>query len=130
MDDHTRNWFDGHLERVLPRLPQRVHELLEEVPLYVDDYPSPDIMTRVGVRHRSQLCGLYTGIPLTQRNVEFSGFPSDVIHLFREGVLAISRDSTGSIDSGELERQIRITILHELGHHHGMTEEELNELGY
>ena len=130
MDDHTRNWFDGHLERVMPRLPRRVHELLEEVPLYVDDYPSADIMARIGVRHRNQLCGLYTGIPLTQRSVEFSGFPSDVIHLFREGVLAMSRNATGRIDTGELERQIRITILHELGHHHGMTEEELNQLGY
>jgi predicted Zn-dependent protease with MMP-like domain len=36
----------------------------------------------------------------------------------------------GHVDEAELRRQIRITILHELGHHFGMTEDDLRELGY
>ena len=55
---------------------------------------------------------------------------SDVIHVFREGVLGMCSDRRGKIDEEELRRQIRITILHELGHHHGLTEEELESMGY
>jgi predicted Zn-dependent protease with MMP-like domain len=42
----------------------------------------------------------------------------------------MATDPSGEIDEAELRRQIRITILHELGHYHGLTEAELEELGY
>jgi len=111
-------------------LPPRVHQLLDEVPMYIEDYPSRKMMRDLGVRYRAGLCGLYTGIPLTKRHVEQSGVLSDVIYIFREGVLSLASDRSGKIDEGELREQIRITVLHELGHHHGLTEEELEELGY
>ncbi len=130
MKPELRQYFDEQLEQVLPQLPQRVHELLDEVPLYVEDYPSPEVMRKMHVRHRRNLCGLYTGIPLTSRSVEHSGVLSDVIHIYREGILSMASDRRGQIDEEELRKQIRITILHELGHHHGMDEDELEELGY
>jgi predicted Zn-dependent protease with MMP-like domain len=130
MHDSLRDYFDEHLEAVLAELPRQVTDLLNETPLVVEDYPSREIMRRMGIRHRGDLCGLYTGIPLTQRSIEHSGVLSDVIHLFREGVLNLATDARGRIDEPELRRQIRITILHELGHLHGLDEEELEELGY
>ncbi|MBM4094621.1 MAG: metallopeptidase family protein [Planctomycetes bacterium] len=130
MNAATREFFDGHLEHVLKQLPEQVHRLLDEVPLIVDDHPSRETMRRMGVRNRRQLCGLYTGIPLGSRSVEHSGVPSDVVHIFREGIVAMARDESGAVDPEELRRQIAITILHELGHHHGLSEEELEELGY
>ena len=130
MDSATRDYFDQQLEVVVDALPERVHQLLEEVPMFIEDYPSPELMKQLGVRHRGHLCGLYTGIPLTQRRVEQSGVLSDVIHIFREGVLNLASDRQGRIDEQELRRQIRITVLHELGHHHGMTEDDLESMGY
>jgi predicted Zn-dependent protease with MMP-like domain len=130
MNQRLREFFDEHLEVVLKRLPARVHALLDEVPLVVEDHPSASLMRKLGLRGRSHLCGLYTGIPLTQRSIEHSGIPSDVIHIFRQGILDLSQDPCGSIDRDELQRQIRITILHELGHHHGLDEDELEQLGY
>lgn len=130
MTPDDRSYFDAQLETVLGDLPQRVHDLLDDVPMLVDDYPSSKIMQQLGIRRRHHLCGLYTGIPLTQRSVEHSGIPSDVIHVFREGVLALASDPFGRLDEAELRRQIRITILHELGHHHGLDEDELERLGY
>lgn len=130
MNKAWRAFFDEQLERVLPDLPSRVRAILDEVPLVVEDYPSREVMRKMGVRHRADLCGLYTGIPLTQRRIEQSGVPSDVVNLYREGILEMSCDEEGQVDEAELRKQIRITILHEIGHHHGLDEDELQELGY
>jgi len=130
MDIQLRDYFDEQLESVLSRMPQVVHDLLDRVPMVVEDYPSKEVMQRMGIRRRHNLCGLYTGIPLSKRHVEQSGVLSDVIHIYREGILAMSRDEQGQLDQRELQSQIRITILHELGHHHGLDEDELEELGY
>ncbi len=130
MNERLRDFFDMHLEAVLDTLPPQVHALLEETPLIVEDHPSPQILRKMGIRRRSDLCGLYTGVPLTERSIDHAGIPSDVIHVFREGVLGLATRRDGSIDEEELRRQIRITILHELGHHHGLDEEELEALGY
>jgi predicted Zn-dependent protease with MMP-like domain len=130
MNLELRNIFDTEFEVVLAELPARIHELMEEIPLVVEDYPSASVMRRMRVRHRSQLCGLYTGIPLTQRSVMHSGVPSDVIHIYREGILSQATRRDGTISVPRLRKQIRITILHEYGHHHGMTERDLREMGY
>ena len=130
MKQGQRKFFDDALEAVLGQLPASVHRLLDDVPLVVEDHPSPAIMHRLGVRRRNHLCGLYTGIPLDQRSIEHSGIPSDVIHIFREGILKLAENRHGEVQESELRRQIRITVLHELGHHHGLDEQALEQLGY
>jgi predicted Zn-dependent protease with MMP-like domain len=130
MNPELRDVFDQQLEQVLPALPQQVRDFMEKVPLVVEDYPSPAVMRRAGVRHRSALCGLYTGIPLIKRSVNDWGVPSDVIHIFRQGILSQARTRDGGIDDAELRKQIRFTILHEYGHHVGLSERELRALGY
>ena len=130
MNEQLRDYFDAILEEVVDALPTEARALLDEVPLYVEDYPAPELLHQFGLRHRAGLCGLYTGIPLGDRRVEQSGVLSDVIHVFREGVLGMATNAHGKTDEAELRRQIRITILHELGHHHGLTEEELEAMGY
>ena len=130
MDAKRRRYFDQQLEAVLAAVPQQVRDLLDQVPLYVEDHPSKRMMRQLQVRHRDQLCGLYTGIPLTERSINHSGVLSDAIYLFREGVWASAMDEAGDVDQQELHRQIRITVLHELAHHHGLDEDELRELGY
>jgi predicted Zn-dependent protease with MMP-like domain len=125
-----RRRFDQLLEEVLSEMPPLVHELIERVPLHVEDYPSDDVMAQTGVRRRSRLCGLYTGVPLTERSVTDSGRLPDVVTIYREGIIAAARDRDGRIRTAELRRQIRITILHELGHYHGLAEGDLRRLGY
>ena len=130
MNGELRDYFDRHLEAVVDALPPRVHQLLDEVPMFIEDYPSQEMLRDLGIPHRAGLCGLYTGIPLTNRRIEQSGVLSDVIHIFREGILGMATDGRGNIDEAELRNQIRITVLHELGHHHGLGEEELESMGY
>jgi predicted Zn-dependent protease with MMP-like domain len=130
MKQETREVFDAELDAVMADMPPRVHELLEKIPMIIEDYPSREVMRRMRVRRRSSLCGLYTGVPLTKRSVDLSGIPSDVIHIYREGIMSMARRADGTFNLPKLRKQIRMTILHELGHHHGMTERDLREMGY
>jgi predicted Zn-dependent protease with MMP-like domain len=122
--------FDAQLELVLPELPEQVRSFMDKVPLVVEDYPSREVMRRMRIQHPSHLCGLYTGIPLIERSIEHWGTPSDVIHIYRLGILGLARNRAGRFDEAELRNQIRRTILHEYGHHVGLSERELRALGY
>jgi len=125
-----RDYFDSHLEAVLAELPDWIHTLLEKMPLHAEDHPSDRVLRETGIRRRQNLCGLYTGIPLTEKSVEHSGTTPDVVTIYREGVMASARDARGHVSEEELRRQIKITVLHEIGHHHGLDEDDLTELGY
>jgi predicted Zn-dependent protease with MMP-like domain len=130
LNPRSRQRFDAEVERVLAEMPPMVHDLLEKVPLHVEDHPAQEVMEERGVEYLDDLCGLYTGIPLGERSILHSGTLPDVVTIYREGILTAACDSRGRIRPEELRRQIRITILHELGHHHGLTEADLQALGY
>jgi predicted Zn-dependent protease with MMP-like domain len=130
LNPHSRRRFDAQVEQVLAGMPPMIHDLLEKVPLHVEDHPSEEIMDQRGVEYLDDLCGLYTGIPLGERSILHSGTLPDVVTIYREGILTAACDAGGRIRAAELRRQIRITILHELGHHHGLTEADLRALGY
>ena len=125
-----RELFDALFDAVCAALPDAARALLENVPVHVDDEPSAEVLRSMGLSRPESLCGLYTGIPLSERSVQQFGHLSDVIHLYRRGILTAATDRGGRIDEDELRRQIRITLLHELGHHHGLGESRLRELGY
>lgn len=130
MNPDLREFFDTHLETVLPELPEQVRTFMDKVPLVVEDHPSREVLRRMRIRHPSHLLGLYTGIPLIDRSIDQWGTPSDVIHIYRLGIITQSRGTNGNIDEDELRNQIRRTILHEYGHHVGLSERELRKLGY
>ncbi|MBU4272999.1 MAG: metallopeptidase family protein [Planctomycetes bacterium] len=130
MNPRKRRRFDEQFEWVLERMPPLVHELIERVPLHVEDYPSAEVMERTGVRYIDSLCGLYTGIPIGDKSVWHSGVMPDVVTIYREGILSVAADRTGRIATERLREEIRITILHELAHHHGLNEDDLQKLGY
>lgn len=126
----TRDRFDRLLEEVLDELPDYIHELIEQVPIHVEDYPSEEVMRTTGARRRDQLCGLFTGIPITERSILHSGNLPNVVTIYREGILKAARQNYGRLTDDTLFEEIRITVLHELAHHHGLDEDELDELGY
>ena len=130
MSPQQRQRFDELVEQVLAELPPGVMDLLDIVLLVVEDFPSDKLVQDMGLASRDELCGLYTGIPLIERSVEESGVLSDCVTIYRAGILRGAREAAGRLRTAEIKRQIRITILHELGHHHGLDEHELDELGY
>lgn len=130
MSPELRGRFDRLLEEVLDELPPEIQHLLEEVPVVVEDQPDRRTMEHMRVDDPAGLCGLYTGVPLTGRSVEHSGTMPETIDIFRLGIIEAARGRRGKLLDARLKRQIRITLLHEIGHHFGMTEQDLRKLGY
>src|SRR5688572_12985079 len=130
LSDRDRAYFDEHCDAVLAQLPRDVLRLLDEVPLYVEDHPSREVMREMNVADPTQLMGLHTGISLMDRRIEQSGYLPNHIFIYRLGLLTLTDDLEGPERDAELRHQIRITILHELGHYHGLDEDDLDELGY
>jgi len=128
LGEEDRRRFDALLEEVLAELPEDLLARFEEIPLIVEDAPPPRLMRQLGVEHPQDLCGLHTGVALTERSVELSGVPTDEIHIFRLGVIAAAGGPRAPRQ--RLLREIRVTLLHELGHHFGLDEQDLDELGY
>jgi len=105
--------FDDHVSAALDSLPAQIAAALENIAVVVEDEHPDD----------PDLFGLYEGTPLPDRG-NMAGALPDRITIFRVPL----EDEFD--DSQELEREIRITVLHELGHYFGLDEERLAELGY
>jgi predicted Zn-dependent protease with MMP-like domain len=116
--------FGELVEAAIQELPEEFAEFLEEVPIEVRDQPTESQLQRAGVRKGGLLLGLYVGRPRTRRHVEDSGALPDVIYIFQEPIQAVCGNEA------QLIRQVRVTVLHEIGHHFGLNEEDLERLGY
>lgn len=116
--------FARLVERAIAELPPQFADALEEVPIDIRERPTRAQLKSVGLGEDELLLGLYLGVPRTERSVEHSGRVPDVIHIFQEDCELVS-DS-----EADLVREVRITVLHELGHHFGLDEDDLERLGY
>lgn len=124
-----RERFDALVERVIGDLPEGIARLLEEMPVVVEDLPDEAILRDMGMdaSEADELCGLHTGTANTEASVEQTDLPSQIM-LFRVGIL----EQAGGWEAGEdaIVEEIRITLLHEMGHHFGLDEDDLDRLGY
>jgi predicted Zn-dependent protease with MMP-like domain len=116
--------FASLVEEALLTLPSAYLEFLDEVPIEIRGRATPAQRRRARVGRDDLLLGLYHGRPLTQRSVEDSGRLPDVIYIFQEDI------ERSANSEQELIRQVRITVLHEIGHHFGLNERDLDELGF
>ena len=112
------------MELALAQLPQQFSGFLDEVPIEIMDRPTQRQRAAIHLRGDQLLLGLYQGRPRTRRSVEDSGAIPDVIYIFQESIQAVCSDRESLIE------QVRKTVLHEIGHHFGMSEKDLEELGY
>ncbi len=147
MTAYERQRFDRLMEEALQNLAPRLRALLDEVPLIVDDRPEDALAKQLYAEmdheegetleeFTQSLCGLHTGVPLTERSVDQSGVLPTEIRLFREGIINTAggweagTDETNEDVDDAIYDEIVITLLHEIGHHFGLEENDLEELGY
>ncbi len=104
--------FEVLVAEALTTIPHELRTEMENVAIIIDDESPP-----------GPLYGLYEGIPLTRR-AEYAGASPDRITLF----LATICQSADTAE--ELARRVRVTLLHEVGHHFGIGDARLRELGW
>jgi predicted Zn-dependent protease with MMP-like domain len=116
----TAEEFESVAAAALDELPQELLDELNGVAVMIEDRPSPQ-MVADGLDPR--LLGVYHGVPLNQRSASFGAPFADTIHLFSANLERVC--PTREI----LERQIRVTVLHETAHFFGYTEGQLRSMG-
>jgi predicted Zn-dependent protease with MMP-like domain len=113
--------FEDLVADALESIPPELAEQLENVAVMVQDWPTAQQLNG----RRGTLLGLYEGIDLTRRSpLGYAGVMPDRITIFRGPLCSRARDEE------DLARQVRVTVLHEVGHYFGMSEKRLHELGW
>ncbi|WP_206290723.1 metallopeptidase family protein [Humisphaera borealis] len=120
----SKGKFASLVEEALADLPEPFAQYIEEVPVDVRERPTLKQLKSVGLAEDDLLMGLYVGIPLTEKSVLHSGQAPGVIYIFQEDIELVCDSAE------ELVREVRVTVLHELGHHFGLDEDDLARLGY
>jgi len=114
--------FIDYVNLALAELPEEFSQRLENLVITVEPYPSRDDLASVGLRDRRMLLGLFRGLPFGHVGAFHAGpiMPSEIV-LYQKNIERVARTER------ELVEQIRATLLHEIGHYFGMSEEELAE---
>ncbi|MDY7096220.1 MAG: metallopeptidase family protein [Acidobacteriota bacterium] len=114
-----RDEFEALVKKALDELPEEFAALLNNVAVVVEDEPSPEDLESVGLDpEMDDLLGLYLGVPLTERDTYYAALP-DRVAIYRGPILRYCRSRR------EVVREVRDTVVHELGHHFGMEEEDM-----
>ncbi len=121
---HGRSDFEALVAEAVRSLPPRFRKRLENVEVVVESKPTAEDLESVDIESGETLLGLYRGIPQNERSVWAAGTLPDQIVIFRRPLEALTKNRE------ELIREIRITIMHEVGHFFGMDEDDLHNLGY
>ena len=112
----TDREFEDILEESLRTLPELFHSRLENISIILEQEPSEEDVDLSG---DDELLGIYRGVPLTERGHDRSGFLPDQIAIFRGPILRVCNSRRQAV------REIRDTLIHELGHYFGLSDEEM-----
>ncbi len=118
----SRKEFEQLVEQALTELPEEFREKLENVEVFVEDFPLPEHLGERDVPPGLALFGLYVGHPLTTRGAGWSPLFPDRIYIYQRPIEHYSRTKREIID------QVRTTVLHEVGHYFGISDERLREI--
>jgi predicted Zn-dependent protease with MMP-like domain len=113
--------FDTIVAEALDNLPRSMREHVADVPVLVEDWPERDLVEQG--RLSPQILGLYQGVPRTQASATEQRSDLDRVILFRRNLLRVCRSRS------ELVEQVEVTVRHEVGHHLGFDEDQLERLG-
>lgn len=112
MEVLPRSQFEGLVGDALDGLPEKFARALDNVVIVVEDGDDPHLL------------GLYEGIPLTERLSDYSAAMPDKITIYRRAICAVCDTEEHVVE------EVRVTVMHEIGHHFGIDDDRLHELGW
>lgn len=120
ISDHA---FRRLVDEALDQVPEEFRIYLQGVPVVIEDWPSDDLLERLGVPENGILYGLYTGHPITEGSPGSGELPARIT-IFQAPLLE------DCDNEAELRDEVTTTVLHEIAHHFGIGEARLMELGW
>ena len=119
--------FEELVAEALDSLPEEFLARLDNVEVVIDESPSAEDMAEADMEGEDpdSLLGLYIGIPLTERGGFYAGVLPDRISLFRRSIVAAAGG-----DPETIKEEVRHTVVHEIAHFYGLSEERIDELGW
>jgi predicted Zn-dependent protease with MMP-like domain len=119
----TRAEFERLVVEATALIPKRFRREMKNLALVVEDEPSPELLGEMEIEPPDSLYGLYQGTPLPERAWAYGNQLPDRITLYQR---IIEEDCEG--DEDEVRAVIGETLIHEVGHYFGMSEEEIEEI--
>ncbi|HEY7746399.1 MAG TPA: metallopeptidase family protein [Desulfuromonadales bacterium] len=118
-----RKDFERLVERAIARIPKEFLAQIENLSFQVEDWADDDTLDEVGFDDPRDLLGFYRGWPLSERTHEYGSCLPDVITIYQAAV------EEYAAETGEpLLKVIRETIIHELAHYFGFSEEQMDRI--
>ena len=115
--------FERLVAQALDNLPPYFQQTMSNVEVLIETWPTPQDLRVAETPRGHTLLGLYRGVPLTQRTRAYALVPPDTITLF-QGPIEQTYRTPKAIRAG-----VRHTVIHELAHHFGISDDRLRELG-
>lgn len=121
----SRARFEELVDEALDSIPDSFWNRIDNVMIAVEEWPTRAQMEDAGVEPGHTLLGLYEGIPLTERTHNYGLVPPDRVTIFRRPILAMCPPG----DEEAVREQVRRTVVHEIAHYFGISDERLMEIG-
>jgi predicted Zn-dependent protease with MMP-like domain len=118
----NRAAFERHVADALASIPREFRDAMQNIAIVVEDEPSPELLDEMGIEPPDTLLGLYTGTPLTERTSSYGNTLPDRVLIFQ------GPHERESDDEDDLIVCIAETLIHEIGHYFGMSEEQIEEV--
>jgi predicted Zn-dependent protease with MMP-like domain len=118
----NRQEFNRLVEEALDDIPPRFRKAMNNIAIVLEDEPSPELLADMEIEPPNSLYGLYQGTPLTERGWGYGNALPDRISLFQRTIEEDSEDAEDVIVC------IAETLIHEIGHYFGLSEEQIEEI--
>lgn len=124
--------FDDLVDEALQDLPDEFADRLDNIDVVSERRPSARLRRQMELLGHETLLGLYQGVPQTRRTSDYGNVLPDRIVVYRDPVLAEARADRRPHESLDdaIRRVVRDTVLHEIGHHFGLSDPDLEDVGY
>jgi len=122
MVDMEREKFEKLVDRAIETLPEEFKNKLENVDVIVEDWPSPQQISKLKLRNKADLLGLYEGVPQTRRDSGYNLVLPDKITIFQKPIESECRSDS------EIETEIGRVVKHEIAHHFGIGDATLYKI--
>ncbi|MSO74311.1 MAG: metallopeptidase family protein [Alphaproteobacteria bacterium] len=110
-------------ERAYRRIPERLRKRVDAVVIRIEEFPDDEIIAEMELDTEYDLLGLYSGVALNEKSFADAPQNVDMIFLYRRPMLDYWAESGDT-----LEDVVRHVLIHEIGHHFGLSDEEMERI--